>query len=182
MQWYGWISHMTCGTLYVTCLAESGFLIKASRLQNYLLQQVETSEYCCLNVMQFVGWISYQPSFYLVLDYPGYTFSTTFTSVPKDSNTIPTHVITLSQKHMETLRVQLPPFCLLLLVEFAVLNSYDGRMWGGRLFSEPMLLGSDHPSFLGYSWTGALLVKISIPGQQGAWDFSANLKSLATLC
>ena len=130
---------MAYGTLYVTCLAESGLLIKASHLQNYLPQQIETSEYCCLNFMQFVSRISYQPSFYLVLDCPGYTFSTTFISIPKDSSTIPTCVLSLSQKYMETFRVQVRPFSLLLLVECAVVSSYDGRVWGGRLFSDSTL-------------------------------------------
>lgn len=135
MQWYGWISHMIYGILYVTCLAESDFLVKSSHLQNYLPRQIKTSEYCCLNFMQFVSWVSYQPSFYLVLDCLRCTVSTAFISVLKDCSTIHTCVTSLSQKYMETLRIQVHPFSLLLLVEHVVLSSYDGRVQGGRVLS-----------------------------------------------
>lgn len=86
------VSCMTNVTSYVTHLAKSGVLIKTSHLQNYLPQQTETSECCCLNFMQFVKWISYQPSIYWVCDYPGCTFSKNFFSVPRDLSTVSTHV------------------------------------------------------------------------------------------
>lgn len=158
MQSNAWISHICIETWYVTCWAESVFLMKASHLQNYLPQQLETSEYCCLNFMQFVTWISYQPCFCLVLDCPDYTLSTTFLSCSQGLQHYFYLCNTCSSEIHGNLQGRSAPFlsfvyffCFLSLSSFFFCGmSCAQQLWWKRGFPQAALfLVSGHSSLLG---------------------------------
>lgn len=174
MQSNTWISHIHVGTWYVTCWAESVFLMKASHLQNYLPQQLvfllEFHVVCYLNLLPALFLFNLRLSWLHSQCYIPFLF-------------LRTPALFLSVFYLFFRNPWKPsgeeyPLSLF----YFLWNELGSTVMMEKRFSPGSTVSSLRPflaSWIVLNWWAPS--QDFMPGQQGACDFSVNLKSHVTL-